>query len=282
MKERTVLGLGPHGFHRVAYTEWEGPPGAPAVVCAHGLTRNGRDFDFLAQALAGRFRVVCPDLPGRGSSDWLAHAGEYGYPLYLADLGALVARLDVPEVLWVGTSMGGLLGMMLAAQPGTPVRRLVLNDVGPWIPKAAVERIAAYAGADPRFADLSGVEAYLREVHRPFGPLSDAHWRHLASHGGRRLPDGTFRLAYDPAIGAALRAGPAQDVDLWPVWDAVRCPVLVLRGAESDLLLPETLAEMRRRGPPVEAMEFPGVGHAPALAAADQIEAVRSWLVRDG
>ncbi len=282
MKPGTVSTLGPHGFCRMAYAEWEGPEGSGTVVCVHGLTRTGRDFDFLARALTDRFRVVCPDVPGRGASDWLPAAEDYGYPVYLNALAALIARLGVEEVSWVGTSMGGLLGMMLAAQPGTPIRRLVLNDVGPWIPKAAVERIAAYVGSDPRFEDLPALEAHLREVHRPFGPLTDEQWRHLAEHSARRLPDGTLRLHYDPAIAAGFRAAPAQDVDLWGVWAGVRCPVLVLRGADSDLLLPETVAEMRGKGPPVDVVEFPGIGHAPALAAADQIDVIRAWLTREG
>ena len=278
MKPGTLLPLGPHGFSRMASAEWAGPGGAGTVVCVHGLTRTGRDFDFLARALTDRFRVVCPDMPGRGASDWLPAAEDYGYPVYLNALAALIARLGAEEVSWVGTSMGGLLGMMLAAQPGTPIRRLVLNDVGPWIPKAAVERIAAYVGSDPKFEDLRAVEAHLREVHRPFGPLTDEQWRHLAVHSARRLPGGTLRLHYDPAIAAALRAAPAQDVDLWAVWAGVRCPVLVLRGGDSDLLLPATVEEMRGKGPRVDVVEFPGVGHAPALMGTDQIEVVRSWL----
>jgi pimeloyl-ACP methyl ester carboxylesterase len=278
MRTGSVLGLGPHGFHRVAYVEW-GERAAPrTLVCAHGLTRNGRDFDRLATALADAFRVVCPDVVGRGRSDWLTQAEGYGYPQYLADMAALIARLDVLEVDWVGTSMGGLIGMMLAAQPNTPIRRLVLNDVGPFLPKAALERIAGYVGQDPRFETLEALEAYLRRVHAPFGPLPDAAWRHLAEHGHRRLPDGGFGLAYDPAIGAAFRQG-VQDVDLWSVWDAVRCPVLVLRGAESDLLSAETAAEMERRGPRARVVTFPGIGHAPALVAEDQIAVVRGWLL---
>jgi len=280
VKPGTLSTLGPHGFSRMAYAEWAGPGGAGTVVCVHGLTRTGRDFDFLAGALNDRFRVVCPDIPGRGASDWLPAPEDYGYPVYLNALVALIARLGVEEVSWVGTSMGGVLGMMLAAQPGTPIRRLALNDVGPWIPKAAVERIAAYVGSASQFPDLGAVEAHLREVHRPFGALTDEQWRHLPVHSARRLPDGTLRLHYDPAIAAALRAAPAQDVDLWSVWAGVRCPVLVLRGADSDLLLPETVARMRREGPPVDVVEFPGVGHAPALMGTDQIGVVRAWLTR--
>lgn len=275
---RTLRGLGPHGFHRVAYHEW-GDPGNPrVVVCAHGLTRNGRDFDALAAALADRYRVACPDLPGRGLSEWLPRPGDYTYPVYLGDMVALFARLGGETVDWVGTSMGGLVGMMLAAQPGTPIRRLVLNDVGPFLPKAALERIGEYVGADPRFADFGALEGYLRRVHAPFGPLTGEQWRRLAKHSARPLPDGTLALHYDPAIGEAFRAAPPQDVDLWAVWDAVRCPVLVLRGAESDVLPRETAEEMGRRGPRGRLVELPGVGHAPALLEPGQLETVCSWL----
>jgi pimeloyl-ACP methyl ester carboxylesterase len=275
---RSVPCLAPHGgFHRVAYAEWPGPPDAPTLLCVHGLTRNGRDFDPLARALSDRYRVICPDVAGRGRSDWLAVPGDYGYPLYLADMAALLARLDVESVDWVGTSMGGLIGMMLAAQPGNPIRRLVLNDIGPFLPKSALERIGSYVGKDPHFADIAGLETYLRQVHAPFGPLTDEEWRHLAEHGWRRLPDGGFGVAYDPHIGDAFH-GELSDVDLWPVWDAVRCPTLVVRGAESDLLRAEDAAAMTQRGPRAALAEFPGIGHAPALMAADQIAAVRDFL----
>jgi pimeloyl-ACP methyl ester carboxylesterase len=277
MSERTLSCLGPHGFHRVAYTEWAGPVGAATVLCVHGLTRNGRDFDDLARALSRRFRVVCPDVVGRGKSEWLSHAADYGYPLYLADMTALIARLDVAEIHLVGTSMGGLIGMMLAAQKGTPIRRLVVNDIGPLIALEGLLRIATYVGADPVFADLAALEAYLRQVSASFGTLSDAQWRHLAAHGARRRQDGTLGRAYDPAIAEAFKTV-KDDIDLWPVWDAIACPTLVLRGAESDLLRSADAAAMTTRGPRARLVEFPGIGHAPALMAADQIAVIEDFL----
>jgi pimeloyl-ACP methyl ester carboxylesterase len=245
------------------------------------LTRNGRDFDVLARALAVDARVVCPDVAGRGRSTWLAAAADYRYPQYMADMTSLIARLDVAEVDWIGTSMGGLIGMMLAAQPDTPIRRLIINDIGPFLPKAALERIAGYVGLDPRFEDLPALEAYLRQVHAPFGPITDDQWRHLAQHSARRLDGGGFGLAYDPRIGDAFRSDKQlEDVDMWSVWDAVRCPVLVLRGAESDLLLADTAREMATRGPRARVVKIAGVGHAPALMTDDQIALVRDWLGR--
>jgi pimeloyl-ACP methyl ester carboxylesterase len=276
--------LGPQGFTRVAYAEW-GPASAPrTVVCAHGLTRNGRDFDVLATALAAQgVRVVAPDIPGRGRSAWLSEAAGYGYPFYVGAMAALIARLNVAHVDWVGTSMGGLIGMMLAAQKGAPIRRLVLNDIGAFIPKASLERLASYVGADPAFDDLEGVEDYLRRVHASFGYLTDVQWRHLASHGTRVGADGKLHLHYDPAIAIAFTAKAPDDVALWPVWDLVACPTLIVRGAQSDLLLAETVTEMKARGAAgtagkVESVEIDGCGHAPALMDADQIALVSRFL----
>ncbi len=278
MKTESLLGLGPHGFHRIAYTEWGGSTASRTMICVHGLTRNGRDFDRLAAALSERWRIVCPDMPGRGRSDWLP-AEDYGYPQYLADVTALMARLGTMEIDWVGTSMGGLIGMQLAAQDNSPIRRLVVNDVGPFIAKAGLERIAGYVGKDPTFATLDEVEAYLRRVHAPFGPLSDNDWRHLALQGYRRLEGGRFGLGYDPGLGLAFQSAEIKDIDLWALWDRIHCPVLVLRGAESDLLSSETAAAMQRRGPKAKLIEFSGVGHAPALMSEAQIGAVRDWLL---
>lgn len=276
--------LSPGGFVRLAWAEWGDATAPRTVVCVHGLTRNGRDFDVLATALAAAgWRVVAPDVPGRGRSEWLRRPEDYNYVFYLAALAALVGRLAVDAVDWIGTSMGGLIGIMLAAQPGTPIRRLVLNDVGPFVPKAALERIASYVGQDPRFDDLPAVEAYLRRVHAPFGTLTDAQWRHLAAHSAAPAGDGRLRLHYDPAIAQAFKAAPPEDVNLWPVWDAVAWPTLVLRGAASDLLPAETADEMTRRGLAgtrgvVRLRTIAAAGHAPALMAADQIAIVRDFL----
>jgi len=279
---RSLPILTPHGFSTLGYVEWGSAGAARTVVCVHGLTRNARDFDVLAQALAAEgMRVVAADMPGRGRSAWLAHAGDYGYPVYLGAVAALIARLDVAEVDWIGTSMGGLIGMMLAAQPGAPVARLVMNDIGPFLPKAALGRIGTYVGADPAFADEAALEAYLRRVHAPFGPLTDAEWRHLARHSSRGAADGTVRLHYDPRIAEAFVATEPADIALWPVWEAVACPTLVLRGAASDLLLEETAVEMTTRGRAAARTTVRTIadcGHAPALMAADQVALIRDWL----
>jgi pimeloyl-ACP methyl ester carboxylesterase len=223
--------------------------------------------------------VICPDILGRGKSDWLEHSEDYDYPLYVGLLAQLIARLDVPEVLWVGTSMGGLMGLLTAALPRAPIKRLVINDIGPLIAKEGLARIATYVGKDPSFADLAALEAYQREVAAGFGALTDAQWRHLAAHAARTKPDGSLGLAYDPRIADAFKKAPPADVDLWLHWDRIKCPTLVLRGAKSDLLRRSDAEAMTRRGPRASLVEFPGVGHAPALMAPEQITAVRGFLL---
>ncbi|HMA13608.1 MAG: alpha/beta fold hydrolase [Bacteroidota bacterium] len=277
VRTRSLAGLSKGGFHQISYRE-SGPPDPVPVLCIHGLARNARDFDALAAVLAaaGR-RVVAVDVVGRGDSGRLDDPLDYGYPQYLADITALIARLDCRALDIVGTSMGGLIGMLLAAQSGTPLRRLVMNDVGPFIPKAALERILDYVGKDPRFADVEEAEAYHRKIYRGFGALSDAQWRHLTETSLRREGEG-WRLHYAPGIAVPLRAAPPADVDLWALWDRVACPVLVLRGAQSDLLLPETAREMTGRGARAELIEVPGCGHAPALLEPAQTHAIRDWL----
>ena len=269
---RYLLGT---AFRSMAYAEW-GDAGAPVVVCVHGLTRNGRDFDPLARALAARFRVLCPDLPGRGRSDWLEDASLYEPSSYVVALSHLLAAVGRP-VAWVGTSLGGICGMLLAAAGGTPVTRLVLNDVGVRLPLEAMERIRGYVGQTPAFDDLAGLERHLRRVHAPFGALDDAQWAHLARHSARRLADGRLALHYDPAIATPILAQPAAAVDLSAVWSSVRGPVLAIRGADSDLLTAEGLAGMAADGAAVHVVE--GAGHAPALMDLPDIDVVRRFLL---
>jgi pimeloyl-ACP methyl ester carboxylesterase len=275
MKTESYMGLGPSGFHRLVYAEWGAAAAPRTLICVHGLTRNGRDFDRLAAVLSERCRVICPDVAGRGRSDWLP-AAEYTYPQYLADMTVLIARLGAGDVDWLGTSMGGLIGMQLAAAAQSPVRRLILNDIGPFIPKAAL-RASATISAGSAFASLDELEAYLRKLHAPFGPMTDQDWRHLALQGYRRRENGGFGLAYDPGIAAGYVAGVKQDVDLWALWDKIACPVLVLHGANSDVLTASTAKEMQKRGPKAKVIDGAGAGHAPGLVTEDQIAAIRDW-----
>jgi len=269
--------LSPHGFHRVVYYEW-GDAGNPRVaICVHGVGRNGRDFDVLGEALAPTHRVLAVDMPGRGESEWLADPNDYVFPTYLTTLVALIARSGAEKVDWVGTSMGGLLGMIVAAQPGSLIERLVVNDVGPAIEPAAIERIRSYFGLDPTFATYAEIEQYIRTVSAPFGRLTDTQWEHVTRSNVRQRPDGRWRLAYDPGIAIPFRASAAPP-DLWGVWDAIRCPTLVLRGEQSDLLSAATAAQMATRGPMPAVLEIAGVGHAPMLLSAAQVEPVTRFL----
>ena len=267
-------------FRRLAFEEW-GDAAAPPVLCVHGLTRNGRDFDALAQTLAGSHRVICPDLPGRGNSEWLDDPMLYQAQHYVTALAHLLAWIG-RDVAWIGTSLGGICGMVIAATDAAPVNRLVLNDVGPFIPAEALRRIRDYMVASANspmmrnFPDIDAIERHLRIVHAPFGPLSDEHWAHLARNSARTLPDGRFAMHYDLRIAEPLRGHDPVDVDMWAFWDRIRVPRMVIRGQTSDILLPETLARMEASG--AEAYEVPLTGHAPALLDPLQIEAIRSFL----
>ncbi len=279
----SVQCLGARGLHRMAYVEWGDPANPRVLVCAHGLARQGRDFDTLAQALSQHYRVVCPDVVGRGRSDWLADPAGYQIPAYVADMVTLLARLRADELHWVGTSMGGLIGLGLAALPQSPIRKLVLNDVGPTIEAAALQRIGAYLGRPLRWASVDEAADYLWSISASFGPHSRDQW--LALTRPMLKPDGDgFKLHYDPAIAAPLRAvtpemAKAGEAMLWASYDALRCPTLLLRGADSDLLSSATAQAMTQRGPKARLHEFAGVGHAPTLIAPEQIDVVREFLL---
>jgi pimeloyl-ACP methyl ester carboxylesterase len=275
-RQHALRGLSAHGFHRVVWHEWGDPDNPRVAICVHGLTRTGRDFDVLGEALATTHRVLAVDMPGRGLSEWLPVKADYGFPTYLTTLTALIAASGADRVDWVGTSMGGLLGMVVAAQPNTPIERLVLNDVGPAIEPVALERIKAYVGADPTFENWQGFAACVRAIS-PFGPLGDEQWEHLTRTVGRERPDGRVGFVYDPGIAEPFRNAPAPP-DLWPVWEAIRCPTLLLRGADSDLLSPATARRMTETGPRPRLVEFDGVGHAPMLLTRDQVQAVVGFL----
>lgn len=283
MREGSVDCVHPGGTHRMVFTEWGDAANPRVLLCVHGLTRCGRDFDDLAQAMADHYRVVCPDVAGRGRSDWLPDPGLYSLPQYGADMLTLIAALAPQQLDWVGTSMGGLIGMGIAASAASPIRRLVLNDVGPVLTAVSLKRIGQYLGNAPRFDSYAQIEGFVRAVSPGFGPLTDAQWQHLTTHVIRRADDGRFEFLYDPAIAVsyvdALITSGGEDIDFWPLYDMIACPTLLLRGATSDLLTPETAAAMTRRGPRAQLIEIAGVGHAPTLMAEDQIGFVRKFLL---
>ena len=281
-RERSVQCASPSGLHRMAYTEWGDPANPQVLVCVHGLSRNGHDFDDLSRAMAGSHRIVCPDIVGRGRSDWLRDPSGYGVPQYVADMMVLIARLDVEAVHWLGTSMGGLIGMVLASLPGTPVSRLLLNDVGPAVTAESIRRIGEYIGRAPKFSGLDDAERYIRAVSAPFGALNDAQWRALTVSSVRPMADGGLEMIYDPAIADSFhRATAGGVVDLWPMFDRVRCPTRVVRGELSDLLSTEVAQAMTARGPHPDLVEVSGVGHAPMFMDEAQIAIAREFFTAD-
>jgi pimeloyl-ACP methyl ester carboxylesterase len=275
--------LDARGLHRMAYWEWGDASNPRVVVCAHGLSRQGRDFDTLASALSADFRVVAPDVVGRGQSDWLADPTGYQLPAYAADMVTLIARLNVPSVSWVGTSMGGLIGLGLAALPHSPIQRLVLNDVGPTIQPEAVARIGSYLGLPMRWSSLEEAADYMLSISAGFGQHSREQW--LALTRPMLKPDGDgFKPHYDPNIAVPFKAmtpemAAAGEAALWKAYDAIRCPTLLLRGANSDLLTQDTALAMAQRGPKAQLREFADVGHAPMLVVPEQVNAVREFLL---
>ncbi|MDC8784767.1 alpha/beta fold hydrolase [Roseateles koreensis] len=266
----------------VHYTEW-GSEHSECVIAWHGLARTCRDMDDLAAHLAGRYRVICPDTPGRGLSQWSPVPDEeYCLAFYVRQATALVDQLGLQRFHWVGTSMGGAIGTLAAAGAlRGRIRRLVLNDNGPQLADAAIERIRSYAGNPAAFDTVSELERYFRGVYQPYGYLTDAQWRRLTESSVRRLPDGRVTPHYDPAMVRQFIVHP-QDYDLWEAWDSLRLPVLCLRGESSDLLLPETAQAMRLRGPRAEVVTIPDCGHAPALNVPAQWQAVADFLNADG
>lgn len=279
----TVQCLGSRGLHRMAYWEWGESANPRVLVCAHGLSRQGRDFDTLAQALCQDYRVVCPDVVGRGRSDWLADPMGYQIPAYVADMVTLLARLDAADVHWLGTSMGGLIGLGLASLPGSPIRRLVINDIGPTIEPASVQRIGTYLGQPMRWGSVDEAADAMLAISQGFGKHTREQW--LALTRPMLVPDGDgFKPHYDPAIAVPFRAvtpemAKAGEAMLWAAYDAIRCPTLLLRGAESDLLNRATAEAMTQRGPKARLHEFAEVGHAPTLVQPEQVAVVREFLL---
>jgi pimeloyl-ACP methyl ester carboxylesterase len=272
------------GLHRMAYWEWGDAANPRVLVCVHGLTRQGRDFDTLARALCGHYRVVCPDVVGRGVSDRLADPMGYGLPQYVADMVTLLARVNGDSVDWVGTSMGGLIGMGVAALEGSPLRRLVLNDVGPTIEPSSLQRIGNYLGAPMRWRTLDEAAEAMRVISHGFGPHRREQWLALCRPQLTTDAEGFLVPRYDTAIALPFKAttpemARAGEALMWQAWDRLRLPTLLLRGAQSDLLSAATAQAMGERGPRARLVEFEGVGHAPTLVADDQVAAVREFLL---
>ena len=279
--ERSVLCLADAGHHRMVYDDYGSPDAPHAVVCVHGLTRNAGDFERLARALADDgWRVLVPDIVGRARSDKIQDSAAYGVPQYVRDINGMLAHARVETVDWIGTSMGGLIGIGLAVSPGHPIRRMALNDVGPKVPREALRRIADYVGIPWRFPDFETAVGHLKMAYEPFGLIHDEDWRELSRVSLAKADDGTFTNNYDLRIAEPFVDLANEDLDLWPLWDAIQLgeAPLVIRGATSDLLLADDLVEMAQRGPGARPVEIAGCGHAPSLMVPDQIAMIRDWL----
>ena len=280
---KMVQCLSPAGLHAMAYKEWGDPHNPRVLVCVHGVTRVSDDFDALAAALSDYYRVICPDIVGRGRSDWLKDPKYYWVPQYVSDMVTLIARLDVPQVDWFGTSMGALIGMGLAALPDAPIRKMVMNDVGPTLNFQALSRIGSYIGEDLRFDSFQQAREYIRTISAPFGPHTEQEWDKLATDVLRQTDDGRWRRHYDVSLALPFKVMTEESAQqgeaaLWAAYDAVRCPVLLVRGSESDLLTRDTAQQMTTRGPRARLVELPGIGHAPTFMHEDQIALARQFF----
>jgi len=280
---KSVQCISPAGLHKMAYKEWGDPKNPNVLICVHGVTRISDDFDNLAQAMGDTYRVICPDIVGRGRSDWLKDPQHYQLPQYVNDIVTLIARLDVASVDWFGTSMGGLIGMGLASFEGNPIRKLVLNDVGPGLNLAALDRIGGYIGEAVKFPTFEQAADYIRSISAPFGPHTDDEWRKLAADVLRQDKDGQWIRHYDLGLAAPFKAMTPEIANqsasiLWHAYDAVKCPTMLVRGAQSDLLSREVAVEMTKRGPKAKLVEIPGVGHAPTFMHADQIDILKEFF----
>jgi len=287
-KIKSVQCLSMSGLHRMSYKEWGDADNPRVLLCVHGVTRVADDFDSMAQALAGDYRVIAPDIVGRGRSDWLKNPQLYRIPQYVSDIVTLLARV-LPEgerqsVDWFGTSMGGLIGLGLASLPDNPIRRLILNDIGPVLAPMALQRIGDYIGQDLRFDTFEAGAKFIRDVSLTFGQHTEAEWHKLASDVLRQDKDGKWVRHYDMGLALPFRSATPESAEadeamLWAAYDAVTCPTLLIRGAESDLLSAETAALMTQRGPKATLVEIPNVGHAPTFIHDDQIAIAKQFLL---
>jgi pimeloyl-ACP methyl ester carboxylesterase len=280
---KTVQCISPAGLHSMAYKEWGDPDNPNVLICVHGVTRVSDDFDNMARALRGTYRVICPDIVGRGRSDWLKDPQYYQLPQYVNDIVTLIARLDVETLDWFGTSMGGLIGMGLASLPKNPIRKLILNDIGPGLNSAALDRIGGYIGEAVRFPTFDEAAGYIRAISEPFGPHTDEEWRKLATDVLRQDKDGLWTRNYDLALAASFKAPTPElaqktEAVLWHAYDSVKCPTMLVRGEKSDLLTREVAQQMTQRGPKAKLVEIAGVGHAPTFMHADQIAIARDFF----
>lgn len=276
-RDKFYFGLSSEGFHRNYYREWGNPDSEHTVICVHGVTRLSRDFDVLAAELSKKYRVICPDIVGRGYSDWLGNKQNYNFLQYCADMNALISHLNVEKVHWIGTSMGGIIGMILSALQNTPISSLILNDVGPDIKRVELQRLGKYIGRAPVFPTKDDLLDYYKTTYQAFGEVPNDDWEHMALYSSFRQDDG-YRMHYDPKIGDAFRSSYSFfNFDLWKYWDEIECPVLITRGTQSTFFPRDTADKMCQRGSDVQLVEVDNVGHAPMLKSKYEIDAIKKF-----
>ncbi len=274
-RHKYIKCLASSGFHDIHYVEWGSPQSEKTAICVHGFSRNGRDFDYLAKDLAEKgYRVICPDMPGRNKSDWQPNLADYNVPRHMSEIMMLIARLDVESVDWIGTSMGGIIGMGLASFENTPIRNLVINDVGPFIPAPPLSRIKQYLSLMPEFKTYESARKYLQQLLQPFGISMAEQLDHMAEHSFNKNEYGHYVLNYDPKIVDCFQD---EETNLWYIWETITCPTLVLRGADSEVLTKDTVEKMLERDG-VDFVQFSGAAHAPALMDQEQIDTIVKWL----
>ncbi len=297
MKTGYFLGLSEEGFHRIAYSEWgnSGENNKYPLICVHGLTRNRRDFDGLARYLSERkWQIFCPDVVGRGDSDWLKNSLHYTFEQYLSDANAMIDKTQASAIDWLGTSMGGIIGMILAALPNTPIHRLILNDVGPQVQLNGLTRLALYASQHPYFKNMQEAKEYHQRIFSDLGTLSAADWQQITENSVYEVQPGVLTLKFDPGIKTtSLKSkiawksllhphkaleGVLFDIELWDIWQAIKCPVLVIHGKNSDILSTDTVRRMQATHAKVDVVEIADAGHAPALLDAGQQQMIYAWL----
>ena len=279
----SVQCISPDGLHQMVYKEWGDPDNPNVLLCVHGVTRLSDDFDVLARVLSGRYRVICPDVVGRGRSGWLKNPQYYQVPQYISDMVTLIARVNPGNLSFLGTSMGGLIGMGLASLKDNPIQKLILNDIGPYLNVTALTRIAQYISQPIRFATFDEAALYVRTISSTFGEHTEEEWHKFCKDVLRQDNDGMWIRHYDLNLAVSMQGitpelAQAMQVMMWAAYDAISCPTLLLRGADSDLLLRETAVEMTKRGPKAQLVEFENVGHAPTLVHVDQIAVISEFL----
>lgn len=279
MKTKHVLSSNQFGQHRIVYQDWGDEDNPKVLLCVHGLTRNSRDFDYLAKHLSADYRIIAPDIVGRGQSDWLSDPSHYTLEQYIKDMCILIQELKVEQIDWLGTSLGGLIGMAIAARPGSPVKRLILNDIGPVIKKEAIAFLATNLEQTPHFASLIELQTFLKQAYSAMGELDQNFWEHMATYDHRITPEGRITRNFDPKITKSVGSLTSSDLALWDLWEALTCPILVLHGELSLILTAPMCEEMLARNSHASIVTLPGVGHTPSLMTEGQIQLVKDWLV---